>query len=195
MGEALGTSAALCIVCSSPYYEGGYPLRPLPYRRTPRSSVRTKVDKLSAPMVAVRSVGPPRGPPGSATDRVGRVKAASQTARRRGATPGVPRVCSISSTRPTFVFPVFQSSLSACVLSSSQVPAVTLGHAMDTCLLVHVHTRSSTNLVRSPPRSCMSGGRASPSDVFILVLGVGTLKLHPWWLRGDTEATATIPCH
>ena len=28
MGEALGTSAALCIVCSSPYYEGGYPLRP-----------------------------------------------------------------------------------------------------------------------------------------------------------------------
>ena len=207
MGEALGTSAALCIVCSSPYYEGGYPLRPSAYRVPPyalrRSSVRTKVDKLSAPMVAVRSVGPPRGPPGSATDRVGRVKAASQTARRRGATPGVPRpeyalapwYASISSTRPTFVFPVIQSSLSACVLSSSQVPAVTLGHGMDTCLLVHVHTRSSTNLVRSPPRSCMSGGRASPSDVFILVLGVGTLKLHPWWLRGDTEATATIPCH
>ena len=86
MGEALGTSAALCIVCSSPYYEGGYPLRPSvpPYAV---ASVRTKVDKLSAPMVAVRSVGPPRGPPGSATDRVGRVKAgvANRATSRRDA--------------------------------------------------------------------------------------------------------------
>ena len=95
MGEALGTSAALCIVCSSPYYEGGYPLRP-PFRTAVRrSSVRTKVDKLSAPMVAVRSVGPPRGPPGSATGsrRAGQSCVANRATSRRDATPGVPRVC------------------------------------------------------------------------------------------------------
>ena len=195
MGEALGTSAALCIVCSSPYYEGGYPLRPSvpPYAVVAYGPRWTNFPRRwSQCGPSVRRAGLPAPLPGSR--RAGQSCVANRATSRRDAGCATSMQYRVDP-RPTFVFPVFQSSLSACVLSSSQVPAVTLGHAMDTCLLVHVHTRSSTNLVRSPPRSCMSGGRASPSDVFILVLGVGTLKLHPWWLRGDTEATATIPCH
>ena len=106
------------------------------------------MDKLSAPMVAVRSVGPPRGPPGSATDRVGRVKAASQTARRRGATPGVPRVCSISSTRPMlFVFPVFAEL--AIRLRPIQLPGP-CGHARSR--YGYMSTRTCTHALLNEPR-------------------------------------------